>query len=99
MLGSLDGTADSGLDLSVLVVHSAHQGRGVGRQLLSWGLQEATRLGLPCFLESSAAGKALYDKSGFKVIEAAVVPFDEFDHAEQFRCWAMLWEVPSQRCP
>lgn len=36
--------------------------------LIKWGLAEADRLGLPSFLESSPAGRPLYEKYGFRTI-------------------------------
>ena len=86
-------------DLSVLVVHPDHQGKGVGRHLMSWGMQEATRLGIPSFLESSVSGRPLYQKSGYKEIEEIEVSFEKFGLEEPFRNWAMVWEVPNRRCP
>ncbi|KAM0323349.1 hypothetical protein ACHAQA_008942 [Verticillium albo-atrum] len=85
--------------LSVLVVHPDHQGKGVGKKLLSWGLQEAARLNLPVWLESSPAGKPLYDKSGFKVVDKIEVPFDRFGLDQPFVVWGMQWDLPNRRCP
>jgi len=36
--------------------------------LVKWGVDEADRLGLPCFLESTPHGVGLYKKFGFKEI-------------------------------
>ncbi|PVI03776.1 acyl-CoA N-acyltransferase [Periconia macrospinosa] len=55
--------------LSLLVVHPDHQRRGAGAQLLQWGIEKADELRLPCFLESSDAGKPLYLKYGFEPLE------------------------------
>ena len=35
--------------------------------LLKWGAEEADRLGLDSYLESSPEGKSLYEKYGFQV--------------------------------
>jgi GNAT superfamily N-acetyltransferase len=52
--------------LDVLAVDPSHQGQGIGKALLQWGLDEADRLGLVTFLESTNEGRPLYDKYGFE---------------------------------
>ena len=37
--------------------------------LMRWGVEEADRRGLPCFLEASPHGKGLYTKFGFREVE------------------------------
>lgn len=34
--------------------------------LVNWGVEEAKKLGLPAYLESSPAGHSLYLRSGFR---------------------------------
>ncbi|RAO66351.1 uncharacterized protein BHQ10_002363 [Talaromyces amestolkiae] len=55
--------------LGVLVVHPNHQKRGIGRQLLQWGLDEADRLGLVTYLEASTDGVRLYESAGFEKLK------------------------------
>lgn len=81
------------------MVHPDHQGRGIGKKLLSWGLQEGVRLNLPVWLEASAAGKPLYEKSGFKVVDTIEEPFERFGLEKPFVVWGMQWDLPNQRCP
>lgn len=57
---------------------------------MSWGMQEAERLGIPAFLESSEAGRRLYQKSGFRDIDAIVVSFEGYGLGKPFRSWAMV---------
>ncbi|CRG89379.1 hypothetical protein PISL3812_06415 [Talaromyces islandicus] len=52
--------------LDVLAVDPSHQGQGIGKALLQWGLDEADRLGLITFLESTREGRPLYEKYGFE---------------------------------
>lgn len=52
--------------LDVLAVDPKYQGQGIGKALLQWGLDEADRLGLITFLESTREGRPLYDKYGFE---------------------------------
>ncbi|QKX61964.1 uncharacterized protein TRUGW13939_09120 [Talaromyces rugulosus] len=52
--------------LDVLAVDPSHQGQGIGKALLQWGLDEADRLGLVTFLESTNQGRPLYDKYDFE---------------------------------
>lgn len=105
MFGAIDGVRERNMTgkpcvyLNVLVVHPDHQGRGIGKQLMSWGMQEAVRLNIPAWLEASPAGKFLYEKCGFKVIDTIVEPFDRFGVDSSFTVWGMQWDVPNNRCP
>lgn len=59
--------------LNGLAVHSDHQRRGIGAELLKWGLKAADRDGLPIYLEASAAGKHLYELVGFHEVGKGTV--------------------------
>lgn len=52
--------------LNILITDPEHYGRGAGSRLLSWGVDQADRLGVPVCLESSPAGLNLYQRFGFK---------------------------------
>lgn len=81
------------------MVHPGCQGKGIGKKLMSWGFQEAARLGLPIWLEASPAGKPLYEKSGFKVIDTNEASFEKFGLDKPFVVWGMQWDLPNRRCP
>ncbi|KAF7626590.1 GNAT family acetyltransferase [Aspergillus flavus] len=59
--------------LRVLVVLPEYQRKGVGAKLMTKGLEEATALNLPVWLESSEEGYALYKKLGFKDLNDSIV--------------------------
>lgn len=86
-------------DLHILVVDPKHQRRGVGVKMMTWGMQEAVRLGIPAYLESSVPGHRLYQKVGFKDVEERRVDFSKFGMADPHINWAMIWELPNKRCP
>lgn len=50
--------------LDVLAVNSIHQRQGVGSALVQWGTNQADKLCLFAVVESSVAGKGLYEKFG-----------------------------------
>lgn len=56
-------------DLGILATHPTHHGRGIASQLLKWGLERADRDGLEMFLSASPAGRPIYEKKGFRVVE------------------------------
>jgi GNAT superfamily N-acetyltransferase len=58
--------------LDSLICHPDFQRRGAGRQLVQWGLDRADELGLPAYLEGSAAGKGLYRKMGYQPIREII---------------------------
>ncbi|KAK2004380.1 acetyltransferase [Colletotrichum falcatum] len=84
--------------IGILVTDPKHQRRGAGLQLMKPGMQEGVRLGIPVYLESSAAGHHLYTKVGFKDIEERRVDFGKFGVELIHSNWAMICELPDQRC-
>ncbi|KFA71945.1 hypothetical protein S40288_06742 [Stachybotrys chartarum IBT 40288] len=53
--------------LDLCIVHPEHQGKGLGRRLVQWGLDEAERRGgLEAVTEASPMGRKQYEKLGFK---------------------------------
>lgn len=53
--------------LDLCVVDPAFQGRGIAKQLVRWGLQEAKRRGdLELIMEASTMGRRVYGKLGFE---------------------------------
>lgn len=61
--------------LFVLGTDTAHQGRGVGTQLLAPVLERCDREGIPAYLESSKEKNLpLYERNGFKVTGVFQVP-------------------------
>jgi GNAT superfamily N-acetyltransferase len=60
-------------DLRMLVTDPAHQRRGAGEMLTRWGIEEAKKLRLPAFVESSEAAHRLYMKCGFLDVDIYTV--------------------------
>lgn len=60
--------------LSLLVTREGFQRKGIGKQMMAWGLREADENQLPVYLEASPAGQPLYEKSGF--VARGRLPFD-----------------------
>lgn len=57
--------------LETLAVHPGFQGRGVGRDLVQWGLERAEEEGI-CASVVSAKGKdGFYRKAGFDLLEGS----------------------------
>ncbi|KAB8205770.1 acyl-CoA N-acyltransferase [Aspergillus parasiticus] len=54
--------------LEMLATHPKFGGRGIGSQLLGWGLEQADDERTPTFLTATVAGKPLYEKKGFQVV-------------------------------
>ena len=63
------------LDLHLLHTDPALQGRGAGGLLLDRIIKRADELGLPIYLESSAAGHRFYQHRGLKDVELFKVDF------------------------
>ncbi|KAH8433008.1 GNAT family N-acetyltransferase [Aspergillus melleus] len=74
----VDPTRDFVLDF--LATDPAHQGRGVGKVMLKYGLDELDRRGNggKAYLESTAVGMPVYRKFGFAPLGAIEIPLAEF---------------------
>jgi len=55
--------------LNSLVVSPSYQRKGIGAQLMKFGVDEADRLGLRAYLEASVFGKGLYERFGYKDVK------------------------------
>jgi GNAT superfamily N-acetyltransferase len=54
-------------ELTGLAIHSDFQGHGIGTLLSRWGMDEATREGVPVFVRGEERGVTFYTKAlGFK---------------------------------
>ncbi|KAF2637120.1 hypothetical protein P280DRAFT_472635 [Massarina eburnea CBS 473.64] len=62
------GTETPYFMLNTLATHPEHQKRGAAKLLLDWGLQKADEEGLLMYLDSSLAGRRMYEKRGFEVV-------------------------------
>jgi GNAT superfamily N-acetyltransferase len=67
-----------------LAVHPAYQRQGIGRRLVEWDLEQATRDKTPVGLEASAKGTHLYHSLGFQTVN--VMPL-----VEEITLTAMVW--------
>lgn len=59
---------DKNLYLSILACHPAYQRRGIGKQLVNWGLDKAKQEGLDLTVFGSPMGSLLYRNVGFKEV-------------------------------
>jgi hypothetical protein len=57
--------------------------------LVQWGLDEAQKLSLPAYLESSPAGHNLYLSCGFSDVERMDIDLSEFGGSGIYSTWAM----------
>ncbi|KXJ91721.1 acyl-CoA N-acyltransferase [Microdochium bolleyi] len=59
---------DTNLYLSILACHPDYQRRGIGRRLVTWGLEKASREGLDLTVFGSPMGSLLYQAVGFREV-------------------------------
>lgn len=69
----LGSTIDETWYLKALCVHPRFQRKGVGTELLDWGLKHAQQRGEKVYLEASEFGVGLYIKMGFKKLGEIVL--------------------------
>ncbi|KAF3020623.1 hypothetical protein E8E14_011680 [Neopestalotiopsis sp. 37M] len=53
-------------------VHPDYRRRGIGQQVMDWGVKKADEMGLDFFLDATAMGRPLYEKNGFIYVEENV---------------------------
>lgn len=70
--------------LNSLAVDPVHQRRGIGRQLVEWGLQQARQEQVPVGLEASLKGVGLYERLGFRRV-------NRMELLPEITVDAMLW--------
>src|SRR5438270_6975804 len=56
-----------------LAVDDSYRGRGIGRELVEWSVQEARRLGIPRLM-SLTYEQAFFEKLGFSVVPKETLP-------------------------
>lgn len=83
---------ERGLDLHILVTDPAHKRRGAGSMLIRHMLEEAQRLGLAGYLESSEDGHSLYTGLGFKDVKLLEVDMSKWGAQDTHKTWAMSWK-------
>lgn len=70
--------------LSFLAVDPAHRALGMGTLLMRYTLDQVIPAGVTCYLDSvDARNLPFYERLGFRVVEAGVVP------GSQLRAWAL----------
>lgn len=70
-------------DCHTVAVHPDYQGKGVGAQLMQWGINMAEQLNLPIYLESTVEGVPLYLKLGFQTLSEGIVFRPEITRANK----------------
>ncbi|KAL7787245.1 acyl-CoA N-acyltransferase [Trichoderma afarasin] len=54
--------------LDMIGVDPHYQRQGIGRALLTWGVEQATREGRDCYLMATPQGRPLYESFGFDIV-------------------------------
>jgi len=85
-------------DLELLVTAPEHQGRGAGTMVLRWVMEraegtraeESGRVGVPCFLEATRAGRPVYERVGFEVRRRLVLDGKRYGGEVDGELWVMV---------
>lgn len=59
--------------LATLVCHEEHQGRGAGKMLMRYGVEQADKMQADIYVEASPPGVPLYQRFGFKEVGRVTV--------------------------
>lgn len=69
-------------DLSMLATHPSYRGLGAGSKLLDWGIKEAERHKLECWLQASPSGLSLYRMKGFEDVSSFSIDLSKYTDQE-----------------
>ncbi|KAH6660108.1 putative GNAT family acetyltransferase [Truncatella angustata] len=78
--------------LHMLQTDPKHKRRGAGSLLIKKVLEEAQKLGIIAYLESSEAGHSLYASLGFKDVELMELDMSKWGATQTHKTWAMIWD-------
>lgn len=76
-------------------MHPDYQGKGVGAQLMQWGMNVAEQLNLPVYLESTVEGVPLYKKLGFQTLSEGIVFKPEITRVDKEVRAPLMAKMPS----
>ncbi|KAK6193205.1 hypothetical protein LQW54_012699 [Pestalotiopsis sp. IQ-011] len=82
--------------LQMLRTDPKHARRGAGTLLTRKVLEEAQKLGMIAYLESSEAARSLYKGQGFEEVEMHEVDLSKWGATDTHKTWAMIWK-PSEK--
>ena len=71
--------------MDILFTHPDYRRKGVGSLIINWGIEQADRLGLECFVEATKEGIPCYEHFGFKIIEENTLRMEKEDPDEGWR--------------
>ncbi|KAL4936155.1 hypothetical protein BDV06DRAFT_205539 [Aspergillus oleicola] len=66
---------DDDIVLEFIATHPKHQGRGVGKALLRWGIESAEKAGKRIYLEATGEGYPVYLKSGWRALQRVEIDY------------------------
>lgn len=78
--------------LELLITHPQHQGKGVGKALLDWGVRIADERKARMYLEATPEGYPLYRKYGWRDVEDLVMDFSLYGGEGEARYVVMMRE-------
>lgn len=87
-------TTNMNPELESLSIAASHQRRGIGSLLLDKWFSDVKidEKEAPAFVVSSAYGKGLYEKYGWKEVKAIHVPLKDYGVEEGYTTWCMIRE-------
>ncbi|KAB8596091.1 hypothetical protein FH972_025800 [Carpinus fangiana] len=82
--------------LNATAVHPAHRRRGVGTLLMAWGVKRIDELGLDSLIEATDAGRALYERHGYRWMLTVTTDMAKQDASDEWRAYHSQLGNPSQ---
>ncbi|KAI1759466.1 hypothetical protein GGR53DRAFT_523834 [Hypoxylon sp. FL1150] len=93
----------SQVHLHIIFTHPDYQRKGIDKKFMDGGMTKANEMGVEMFLDSTPAGKPLYDANGFVEVERNVAlpltndPDDAWKVTEKKSgqsTWFLVWRPP-----
>ena len=78
--------------LDYLAVHPESKGKGIATALVKSGMRKAEEMGIPICMLAFKAGKGVYEKLGFKVIDSVIQDDSKWGGPGEYAVYLMAWD-------
>jgi predicted N-acetyltransferase YhbS len=78
-------------------VHPDNKGKGIATLLVEDGIEEAKKLGVDIFVLAFKAGRGIYQRLGFKLLDELVQDDSMYGGKGEYATYFMVYEVSTSK--
>jgi len=79
------------LHVADLATKKSYRRRGISSTLMRWGMEYATKRGVPIYVEATPDGRPLYEKLGFETLDTWSIDMEQHGGAGTYTEAGMIW--------